>query len=91
MAPVAPLFHPLPSYADAAGSSLHQHGGTPHPEFESAEAWRATHMPHARVLDGQSRSLTDTDPAAYLVRYCCSSHGRPRHRSSKLVIWRTSV
>ena len=31
MAPVAPLFHPLPSYADAAGSSLHQHGGTPHP------------------------------------------------------------
>ena len=31
MAPVAPLFHPLPSYADAAGSSLHQRGGTPHP------------------------------------------------------------
>ena len=27
MAPVAPLFHPLPSYADAAGSSLHQRGG----------------------------------------------------------------
>jgi hypothetical protein len=26
MAPVAPLFHPLPSYADAAGSSLHQRG-----------------------------------------------------------------
>ena len=91
MAPVAPLFHPLPSYADAAGSSLHQRGGIPHPEFESAEAWRATHMPLARVLDGQSRSLTRTDPAAYLVRYCCSSHGRPRDRSSKLVIWRTSV
>ena len=32
MAPVAPLFHPLPSYADAAGSSLHQRGGTPHPD-----------------------------------------------------------
>jgi hypothetical protein len=32
MAPVAPLFHPLPSYADAAGSYLHQRGGTPHPE-----------------------------------------------------------
>jgi hypothetical protein len=31
MAPVAPLFHPLPSYADAAGSSLYQRGGTPHP------------------------------------------------------------
>jgi hypothetical protein len=31
MAPVAPLFHPLPSYADAAGSSLHQRRGTPHP------------------------------------------------------------
>ena len=61
-------------------------GGTPHPEFESAEAWRATNMPHARVLDGQSRSLTGTDPAAYLVRYCCSSHGRPRDRSSKLVM-----
>ena len=28
MAPVEPLFHPLPSYADAAGSSLHQRGGT---------------------------------------------------------------
>jgi hypothetical protein len=26
MAPVAPLFHPLPSCADAAGSSLHQRG-----------------------------------------------------------------
>ena len=26
MVPVAPLFHPLPSYADAAGSSLHQRG-----------------------------------------------------------------
>jgi hypothetical protein len=33
-----PAFHPLPSYADAAGSSLHQRGGTPHPEFESAKA-----------------------------------------------------
>ena len=26
MAPVAPLFHPLPSSADAAGSSPHQAG-----------------------------------------------------------------
>ena len=26
MASSAPLFHPLTSYADAAGSSLHQHG-----------------------------------------------------------------
>jgi hypothetical protein len=33
MAPVAPLFHPPPSYADAAGSPLHQRGGAPHPEF----------------------------------------------------------
>ena len=86
MAPFAPLFDPLPSYADAAGSSLHQRGGTPHPEFESVEARRATHMPHARVLDGQSRSLTGTEPAVYLVHYCCSSHGRPRDRSSKLVM-----
>ena len=29
MALVAPLFHPLPSYADAAGSSLHQRRGEP--------------------------------------------------------------
>ena len=58
----------------------------PAPEFEPVETRRATHMPHTRVLDGQSRSLTRTDPAVYLVRYCCSSHGRPRDRSSKLVI-----
>ena len=25
-----PLFQPLTAYADAAGSSLHQRGGTPH-------------------------------------------------------------
>ena len=36
MAPVAPLFHPLPSYADAAGSSLHQRGENPAPH-----GWRA--------------------------------------------------
>src|SRR5215472_1120398 len=33
MAPVAPLFHPLPSDADAAGSSLHQRGGPCTPSF----------------------------------------------------------
>jgi len=31
MASSAPLFHPLTSYADAAGSSLHQRGGISHP------------------------------------------------------------
>ena len=37
MASSAPLFHPLTSYADAAGSCLHQRGGTPHPE--SGKGW----------------------------------------------------
>ena len=58
--------------------------GTPHPEFESAEARRATHMPHARVLDGQSRSLTGTEPAVYLVHYCCSS---PADHATDLPSW----
>jgi hypothetical protein len=41
MAPVAPLFHPPPSYADAAGSSLHQRGGTPHPRMAGRCDWGA--------------------------------------------------
>jgi hypothetical protein len=51
MAPVAPLFHPLPSYADAAGSSLHQRGGTPHPMVG---------VPLASVMGGLSRSVAAT-------------------------------
>ena len=51
-------------------------------------ARRATYMPHARVFGGQSRSLTDIDPAAYLVRYYRSSRRRPCDRSSKLVLTR---
>ena len=54
MAPVAPLFHPLPSYADAAGSSLHQRGGTPHPH-----GWRAISVSLAAVSSGLLRSLPD--------------------------------
>ena len=56
MAPVAPLFHPLPSYADAAGSSLHQRGGTPHPRV------RAIRGPLEPVTSGSPRSSPDTSP-----------------------------
>jgi hypothetical protein len=55
MAPVAPLFHPLPSCADAAGSSLHQRGGTPHPCNR-----RAISVQLATATSGLSRSLADT-------------------------------
>ena len=34
MASSAPLFHPLTSYADAAGSFLHQRGGTRIPKVD---------------------------------------------------------
>ena len=51
---VAPLFHPLPSYADAAGSSLHQRGEPRSPGC----------VPLARsftlVMGGLSRSLAET-------------------------------
>ena len=54
MAPVAPLFHPLPSYADAAGSSLHQRGGTPHPELEHASGGASgSRMDRAKQTPGQ--------------------------------------
>ena len=55
MAPVAPLFHPLPSSADAAGSSLHQRGEDPAPH-----GWRAINVPLAPVISGLSRSLAET-------------------------------
>jgi hypothetical protein len=55
MAPVAPLFHPLPSYADAAGSSLHQRGGP-----RTACDRRAISVQLAPATSGLSRSLADT-------------------------------
>ena len=54
MAPVAPLFHPLPSYADAAGSSLHQRRGTPHPMAGVIS------VPVTPVVGGLSRSVAET-------------------------------
>ena len=60
MAPVAPLFHPLPSYADAAGSSRHQRGGTRTPDggFD-VTGRRAISGPLTPANRGLSRSLTD--------------------------------
>jgi hypothetical protein len=55
MAPVAPLFHPLPSYADAAGSSLHQRG-------EPAPRVWAISGPLDPVTSGSPRSSPDTSP-----------------------------
>ena len=77
MAPVAPLFHPLPSYADTAGSSLHQRGRTPHPgkpfcKRDTAEAaetreMRATvddHLPDARRGQMARQRPTETPETA---------------------------
>ena len=55
MAPVAPLFHPLPSYADAAGSSLHQRG-EPHTRI------RAISGPLASVHSGQLQPSASNEP-----------------------------
>ena len=57
MAPVAPLFHPLPSYADAARSSLHQRGGIPPPE--SGRSRRARCVPDRTVIRGILRLVND--------------------------------
>ena len=46
----------LTSYADAAGSSLHQRGGTPHPEFDPSR--RARCVPDRPVNAGNLRSLS---------------------------------
>ena len=51
------LYHPA-SYADAAGSSLHQRGGTPHPEFYPSG--RARRVPDRVVRQEASRSLADS-------------------------------
>ena len=49
MAPVAPLFHPRPSYADAAGSSLHQRGENPAPPVnQSVNEMRRARLRHER-------------------------------------------
>ena len=55
MAPVAPLFHPLPSYADAAGSSLHQRG-------EPRTRIRAISGPLASVHSGQLQPSASNEP-----------------------------
>ena len=55
MAPVAPLFHPLPSYADAAGSSLHQRG-------EPRTRIRAISGPLASVHSGQLQPSGSNEP-----------------------------
>ena len=49
MAPVAPLFHPLPSCADAAGSSLHQRG-EPRTPWGYQKAARPAREPMRQVL-----------------------------------------
>ena len=60
MAPVAPLFHPLPSCADAAGSSLHQRG-EPRTPRGYQKAARPAREPMRQVLYSsqvQQRPLT---------------------------------
>ena len=66
MAPVAPLFHPLPSYADAAGLPCTSAGGTPHPMVG-----RAISVPLALVKGGLSRLVAETfqrRPGRYSAR-----------------------
>ena len=61
MAPVAPLFHPLPSYADAAGSSLHQRGVMGEYDPAVGEPWdssspSAVRLPSGRLVRGRALS-----------------------------------
>ena len=76
MAPVAPLFHPLPSYADAAGSSLHQRGGTPHPT-------RAISGPLTPVSSGQPRASRSIElPSSTVLTARCTYTFQAGHAGS---------
>jgi hypothetical protein len=56
MAPVAPLFHPLPSYAMRQDLPRTSAGGAPPPRV------RAINVPLAPVTSGLSRPVMDTPP-----------------------------